>query len=149
MKKMLMKEKLIFIASIMLILAARLYNISDLNAPCVFGDEAAYWSHAANLAGLPWTDVEHSWFSYGYSFLLVPLFFVTHNMSWLYRMAIVLNALMGVASFIIGIAIIREIDKEFNYSMTMLLSLTSASYSSYLMQSNVAWAETFLYMWFL
>ena len=149
MKKMLMKEKLIFIASIMLILAARLYNISDLNAPCVFGDEAAYWSHAANLAGLPWTDVEHSWFSYGYSFLLVPLFFVTHNMSWLYRMAIVLNALMGVASFIIGIAIRREIDKEFNYSMTMLLSLTSASYSSYLMQSNVAWAETFLYMWFL
>ena len=84
-------------------------------------------------------------------FLMVTAFclFLCFSLLIICRMAIVLNALMGVASFIIGIAIIREIDKEFNYSMTMLLSLTSASYSSYLMQSNVAWAETFLYMWFL
>lgn len=148
-KSYIRKETIMYILFVIAILIIRLWNISDLNAPFLFNDEAGYWSHAANLAGLPWTEVESLWYSYGYSILLVPLFWITHNMKILYRMAIVLNALMGVAGFALGKAIIRETDEQCDEITSMFISFTAACYSAYVFQSTIAWAETFVYTWFM
>lgn len=143
------RERILFFFLIIVILLLRLWHISELNAPWIFEDEIMYWSHAANMAGLNWTEVGTLWYSYGYSLLLVPLFWITHNTAVLYRMAIVLNALMGAASFVLGYAIIREADKKIGRITAMLVSFAAACYSAYIFQSNIAWSETFIYTWFL
>lgn len=143
------KEIILFFFLVTLVLAVRLRNILELKGPYIFGDEAGYWSHAANMAGLSWSGVEEWWYSYGYSILLVPLFWITHDMEVLYRMAIIMNALMGVCGFMLGKAIIHDIDDTCGNVISMLISFTASCYSAYIFQSNIAWSETFMYTWFL
>lgn len=143
------KEMAVCIGFVLAILVIRLWNIADLDVPIVFDDEVGYWSHAANLAGLSWTETEPAWYSYGYSLLLVPLFWITHNMSYLYRMAIVINAIMGIFCFVFAKYIVQEVDERCGNMTAMMISFTSVSYSAYIFQANVAWSESFIYMWFL
>lgn len=143
------REILLFVFLSGIIVWLRLCHISELGGPFLWTDEIAYWSHAANLAGLSWCEVVEAWYSYGYSLFLVPLFWFTHNMSILYRMAIILNALFGLCSFIIGMKLIQEMDKECSKVRAMLISFTAVCYSAYIFESNIAWSETLLYTWFL
>lgn len=143
------KEKVIYFCLMLVIFLIRIQNIADLSGPFIFYDEAGYWGHAANLAGLPWKEVVESWYSYGYSILLIPLFWISHDMAVLYRMAIILNAIMGVLAFILGNAVILQIDEKCNHIISMLISLTATCYSAYLFHSDIAWAETFIYTWFM
>lgn len=132
-----------------LILFVRLWHITDLQAPYIWEDEMGYWSHAANLSGLSWVGTQSLWYSYGYSLILTPLFWITHDMGMLYRMAIFINALCGVISFWLGTAVLGNIDKNCGDKIRMLISFVGVNYSAYLFQSNIAWSETFLYTWFL
>lgn len=141
-------DRLLIVLSIEIILLTRIWNIVELNGPFVF-DETGYWAHAANMSGLSWTEIIPYWYSYGYSLLLVPLFCISHNMNILYRMAIVLNVVMGIFSFFLGKAIIQEIDVKYNGLTSSIISLVATSYSAYIYQANVTWAETFIYTWFL
>ncbi|MCC8107030.1 MAG: hypothetical protein LIO99_13695 [Clostridiales bacterium] len=143
------RELLVFWLLAAAICVMRLWHISELRAPIVYNDEIGYWSHAANLAGLFWTETESAWYSYGYSLLLVPLFWITHNMEILYRLAIGENVLLGVIGFWAGFRILRELDQDLNKIVAMFISFVAATYSAYVFQSNIAWTETFLYTWFL
>ncbi|MCD7765164.1 MAG: hypothetical protein LUH53_01400, partial [Lachnospiraceae bacterium] len=143
------RECLLFWLLAAAICVMRLWHISDLHAPFLLDDEIGYWSHAANLAGLSWTGVESLWYSYGYSLLLVPLFWVSHNMEILYRLAIAENALLGVLGFWAGYHLILELDEDFDRTIAIFISFVAASYSAYVFQSNIAWSETFVYAWFL
>ena len=144
-----LKEKLVLMTAVIIILICRLWNISDLNGPIVFDDEAGYWGHAANLMGLPWNSVEGAWYSYGYSLLLCFLFTLSHNMGVLYRLAIGLNAIMGVVSFLLGISLINELEIRCGKIARILISFLAVMYSAYMFQAQIAWSETFLYTWFL
>ncbi|MCD7717306.1 MAG: hypothetical protein LUI39_12855 [Lachnospiraceae bacterium] len=143
------RELLVFWLLAAAICVMRLWHIRELRAPILYNDEIGYWSHAANLAGLSWTETETAWYSYGYSLLLIPLFWLTHNMEILYRLAIGENVLLGVIGFWAGFRILLELDEDFNKMAAMFISFVAASYSAYLFQSNIAWSETFLYTWFL
>ncbi|MCD7761645.1 MAG: hypothetical protein LUI14_00325 [Lachnospiraceae bacterium] len=143
------RELLVFWLLAAAICGMRLWHISELHAPFLYNDEMGYWSHAANLAGLSWTETESAWYSYGYSLILVPLFWITHNMEILYRLAIGENALLGVIGFWAGFRILLELDEDMNKLAAMFFSFVAASYSAYLFQANIAWSETFAYTWFL
>ena len=142
-------EKFLFLCCSLIILGIRLINLNELHGPIVMNDEAGYWSHAANIAGMNWTEVLGSWYSYGYSLLLAPLFLITHNMTILYRMAIVENALMGILSFWLTIKIIKEINCDSSSKAAIAYSFISCMYSSYMFQAQIGWSETYIYTWFL
>ena len=133
----------------MVILLMRIWNIADLAGPVIFNDEMGYWSHAANMMGLPWKNTEDLWYSYGYSLILMPFFLFTHNMNILYRIAIVINGLFGVGSFLLGIQILKKLKLECSDIAKILISFTAACYSAYLFQSNIAWAESLVYFLFI
>lgn len=132
-----------------LILFVRLFHITELNGLYLFNDEMGYWSHAANLLGMEWLGTEVGYYSYGYSFLLVPILFLTKNMALAYKLAIFENAILGVLSFFVGIRIIEKIDSECYDFIKLSISFCAANYSAFLYQSNIAWSETFLYFIFL
>lgn len=143
------KENIILAICVVIIMIFRLWNISELNGPIIFDDEAGYWGHAANLAGLPWNSVEGAWYSYGYSLLLTFLFHISHNMTVLYKLAVVLNAGLGIISLLLGICIIDELEIECDNINKILFSFLAVMYSAYIFQAQIAWSETFLYTWFL
>lgn len=138
------------IIAAVIIFAVRLIYIKDLNGPIVFEDELGYWTHAANMNGLNWSNTLNMWYSFGYSLVLAPLFWFTHDMAILYKAGVVLNALFGVFGFLVGIKVLDKLtDRILPDSIKIIIAFTPMMYSGYLLQSNICWSETFLYTWTL
>lgn len=67
-------------------------------------DEFGYWSYAARLAGYDWSDIASlgSYYSYGYSLILFPVFLIFKDGVIAYRAALFVNfALLAVCFFIL------------------------------------------------
>lgn len=141
--------KVLFCIYLSIIIFVRLIHITDIQGPMIFYDEIGYWGHAANLAGLPWTKAEPAWYSYGYSLLLLPLFSITHNMEQLYQYSIIINVFLSIIGFCASIEIAKAIYPEGKLTFRITIAFIAACYSSYIFQSQIGWAETFIYVWFL
>lgn len=147
-RKMDKKTSLLFFTYMSVLVLIRLIHITDLHGPMIFYDEIGYWGHAANMAGLSWTKAEPAWYSYGYSLLLVPLFSITHDMAKLYQYSIIINILLSIMGFCVSIEIIKFIYPKGEPAFRVTLAFLSTCYSSYIFQSQIGWAETFIYVWF-
>lgn len=88
---------LLFSAAIFLVVCFRLYA---LYSPTIMPDELGYWSAGAFFSGRRWTDVMplSPYYSYGYGFLLAPLFFLQSPVA-MFRGAVVLNAVFLVCAY--------------------------------------------------
>lgn len=85
------KLLLFFICSI-IIFIFRIWYIRESNVLAIRNDEYGYWTHAALFTGHDWSDVfagHMNWYSYGYSLILTPLFWISHNLHFMYKAAIV------------------------------------------------------------
>lgn len=91
---------LLFSAAIFLVVCFRLYA---LYSPTVMPDELGYWSAGSFFSGHPWTDVMplSPYYSYGYGFLLAPLFLLQSPVA-MFRGAVVLNAALLVCAYFVA-----------------------------------------------
>ena len=82
----------------------------NLNVP----DEMGYWGHAANMTGNTWAGVMNGmpWYACGYSFVLWPIFILQSDMSTMYRMTVILNAVLGIMSFLVWLIFYEIISLE-------------------------------------
>ena len=144
------KEVWLKYMGVFVILALTLYNIRDLDMIHVLHDEYGYWASAAFFAGKDWSAVTSytSYYSYGYGFLLAPLTFFMNNASYMYKAAIVLNALMLTASYFIAITCIRRLFKDIQPIWVYIIALVCTIYSNNLIQAQITWSETLLYLLF-
>lgn len=133
----------------LIIFFVRLIYIKDLNGPIVFEDELGYWTHAANLNGLNWSNTLNMWYSFGYSFVLAPIFKFTHDMATMYKIGVVINAVFAVMGFWLGMRLVDQLEPEFPDMAKLIIGFTPMMYSAYMLQSNICWSETFLYTWIL
>lgn len=150
-EKILKNEKgMLFLMSFITLLS-RCLLIYYMDGPFIYADEMGYWSHAANMAGLQWSIDGTSWYSYGYSLLLVPLFWISHNMSILYKMALFLNAIMSVISYLLCYSIASKLAPKLEKWIVGIISLVVIMYPTFIAQSYIAWTETELFtlVWFL
>lgn len=144
--KLIQSEKGLILAAGFLIFISRCLLIYFMDGPFVYADEMGYWSHAANMAGLQWSVDGTSWYSYGYSLFLVPLFWISHNMYFVYKLALLLNAIAGVISFLICYDISKRLSHNINHLVLAAISVVVIMYPSFLAQSYIAWSETILYL---
>lgn len=149
--KILKNEKFILTLMCLITLISRCLLIFYMDGPFIYADEMGYWSHAANMAGLQWSIDGTAWYSYGYSILLVPLFWITHDMSILYKMALFLNAVMSVISYLFCYSIARKLTPKLETWLVGVISLIVIMYPSFIAHSYIAWSETalFMFVWFL
>ena len=70
-----------------------LFGIDSTYGFSIFPDEFAYWSYAAQAAGYDWSDIMSlsSYFSYGYGYVLFPVFVLCKDAVTAYRVAVGLN----------------------------------------------------------
>lgn len=139
-------EKLIIITAAFFVCLSRCLLIYFMDGPFVYADEMGYWSHAANMAGLQWSIEGTSWYSYGYSLFLVPLFWISHDMYIIYKLALILNAIAGVMSFMVCYDISKRLSPQTNPLVLAAISVMVIMYPSFLAQSYIAWSETILYL---
>ena len=95
-------------------------------------DEFGYWSYAARLAGYDWSDIASlsSYYSYGYSLILLPVFLLVKDAVAAYRTALFVNfALLTVCFFLL-----QKIGKTF-------YAAVAAFYPTWLFYAGTTFAE--------
>ncbi len=98
-------------------------------------DEFGYWSYAARLAGYDWSDIASlsSYYSYGYSLILLPVFLLVKDAVTAYRVALVVNfALLAVCFFLL-----QNMGKTF-------YAAAAAFYPTWLFYAGTTFAEILL-----
>lgn len=120
--------------------------IKDCYNPFVFNDEIGYWTHAATLAGYDWTGISDglSWYSFGYSFLLVPLMKIFHDPVTLYRSALWLNVAMNLAVYFMYIKITRYLFPKLEKIPAVIVAGAASLYTSYQFNVGITLSETAL-----
>lgn len=145
------KQSVFDLLAILVIAVLTLYNIQNLDMITILNDEFGYWSNAAILAGNDWKSLMAvtPYYSFGYSLLLVPLFWIFHDYAILYKAAIILNVLLLVASYFCAKYIVSNLLNAKNEVIKSSLSIISVMTGSVIFQSQVGWSETLitLLMW--
>lgn len=127
----------------------RIWYIRDTNVLAIRNDEYGYWTHAALFSGHDWSDVfagHMNWYSYGYSLVLTPLFWFTHNLHLMYKAAVIGNGIFAILTYCLCIRCAGMLFPKAAQWLTRTISFMVCMYSSYLTQGPIAWSETFLYL---
>lgn len=152
-----------------------LRNIGRLNMIFVLPDEYGYWMTAAAFAGYDWSGLSSLslYYSYGYSIILTPLFWIFKEPVLMYKAALCLNALLYIGAYFIscacgfrladamGVNIGRRAPAngsgaDGNNStvikrrrlMVVIVCGVIALYCNNAVQVNIAWSEALLYFMF-
>lgn len=113
--KSLIKEKQKYRVLILLLLVSVfLYSVERIYVFFLYPDEFGYWSTAATALGWDWREVSGlgSFYSYGYSFILLPILKFTTNSLMAYRVAIAANVLLMCAAFFLLQTISQKISSH-------------------------------------
>jgi hypothetical protein len=140
------KNQILLLCLSLLVLLIHIRYIGSIGIFTVLDDEFGYWGIAAYLAGFDWSDAVSKipYYSYGYSLLLVPLFWIFENPIHMYKAAIFLNGLMISASFLLCYDIARKLSREANPYILMAIAFLISMYPTYIAYSNIAWSECLL-----
>ena len=141
---------IIFIAIIFVLC---LWDVGLLERIRVVDDGFCYWGIAANISGYDWSELisQSSYYSYGYSLILIPLFWLHRlgiTMTVLYRIAIVLNAFFLSGCYLITLYMLKELFEGIPVGFKRVLSLFVTLYIGNMAQMGMAWTETFLLFMF-
>jgi len=144
------KEKIFLCIFAILIMCIYVQNIDQLYLPDILDDELGYWGNAAYMVGYDWSEVMAgmSYYSYGYSFVLALLLKLFTSPFTLYRAAALFNVMFMVATFFLNYLIFRRLFEKISPILLQLCAFCFTLYSSYLVQSKIAWPETILLFMF-
>ncbi len=139
-------EYLILTFVIFLIFLLHIIHISEFSIFSILDDEYGYWGNAAYLSGLNWSDTVSKipYYSFGYSLLLVPLFWIFDNTIYMYRAAIFLNSVMICVSFLLCYSISRKLMNNVNRYIIISVSFLISMYPTYITYAYIAWSECLL-----
>lgn len=143
------KKLILFLLFSAVIFLFRIWYIRESNVLAIRNDEYGYWTHAALFSGHDWSDVfagHMNWYSYGYSLILTPLFWISHDLHFMYKAAIVLNGIFGIITYYLCCQCARILFPKLKCWLLYTVSFMVCMYSSYITQGPIAWSETFLYM---
>lgn len=139
-----------FIFGIIVLLAIPFWHVNVRSIPYVYNDEFGYWASAANFAGLDWSETfsKISYYSYGYGIILAILIMIFNNMALAYKVAIILNGIWLMLSFIFLYKSARILYPKINKIYILIVSFTATIFSSNIAESNYTWPEVFLFFLF-
>lgn len=145
-KKEINKLIIVHVAIMLLIVISQCRNISEMYTPWLYNDEMGYWGNAAYFVGLDWSESVRytSYYSFGYSFCLIPLFLVFKSSIMMYRGAIILNGIFLAITYLVAYKISSMLFKNNKVSIKIAVTLIAVLTPSALVQSQIAWSETLL-----
>lgn len=132
----------------LILLIFTLRYITQFNVPVVIHDEFGYWANAAFFAGKDWSGVSSlsPYYSYGYSLILTPLFYIFKNPTMMYKVAIILNMLFNILALFISYRCICLLLKKDECKFIAFSCLITSLYGSTLLNIFITWCEPLLYL---
>ena len=97
------KDHIVLVFIILIIFSVFQYGIQKIYGFTLYPDEFGYWSSAANAVGYDWSEVASmgSYYSYGYSLILIPILKLFSGGVRAYRAAIAVNMLLMCAGVLL------------------------------------------------
>ncbi len=110
----------------LIIVSICMYGINGIYGFSVFPDEFGYWAPAATIVGLDWSSVTSlgSYYSYGYSIILLPILAFFKNSIIAYRVAIIFNLLLQCLSLVL---VYKILIKLFPHQSSKILSIAGGA----------------------
>ncbi len=133
------------------------FSVRKLYGFSIYPDEFSYWAYAAAASGCDWSEVISlgSFYSYGYSILLFPVFLLCKNPVMAYRMAVAVNFVLLSLSYMLLYAVQLEnggrIDKtgRVENEKAQLYAGMAVLYPPLLFYAQTTMAETLLLFGYL
>lgn len=144
---LLYKNNIYLILGMGIAAAICMYGIISIFGFSAYPDEFGYWSPAAAILGYDWSEITGlgSYYSYGYSALLVPILFIFHNAITAYRAAIILNLLMQCLAMVLMVYIMRELFPGEDRNTMAIIAVIAALYPAWMFYTQTTMAEAVLY----
>jgi uncharacterized membrane protein YozB (DUF420 family) len=124
------------------LLALHLYISGHMTVPVLYSDEMGYFANArflARVGAVP--QLPTPFCHFGYSLLLVPIYWLAPTPESVHRAAIVLNAFLSVLHFLVLYALARSLF-DLGKREAGLAALVTSLYPAFLLQSSLVWTET-------
>ncbi len=101
------------------------FHIGGIYGFSIFPDEFAYWSYAAGMSGYDWSGITSlgSYYSYGYSLVLFPIFVFCKNAVTAYRIAVGCNFFFLFLAFCFLTGTMKKLIPEKNNPVVLLSGL--------------------------
>ena len=144
---LLYKKNVYLLLGMGIALAICMYGIIGIYGFSAFPDEFGYWSPAAAVLGYDWSEITGlgSYYSYGYSALLVPILLLFHNAITTYRAAIILNLLLQCLSMVLLFIVVKELYPDDDRHSTTIICVIAALYPAWMFYVQTTMAEALLY----
>ena len=124
-----------------------MYGILGVYGFSLFPDEFGYWASAARALGYDFSEVASmgSYYSYGYSLILIPLLSVFKDSVICYRAAVVVNLVLQILSFFIMIRILDDLAKGIKRPVRIILAGSAVLYPSWVFYTQMTMSEALLF----
>lgn len=127
------------------------YGINKICGFTMVPDEFGYWSSAAKNVGYDWSAVASlgSYYSFGYSFLLIPVLNFFKNGVEAYRAAVAVNMLLMCASVFLMLGILKRMFPDTDETKQILVSGIAVLYPSWIFYMQMTMTEALLMFLFV
>ncbi len=128
-----------------------MYNIGKLYGFEMFPDEFGYWSYAAKLSGYDWSNVVSlgSYYSFGYSIILYPIFKLITDSVIAYRMAVGLNFLFLAISFLLLTRLSKKLINTPEKNSIEFYVMIAITYPAWLYYARTTMTETIVMLLYI
>lgn len=145
------KENAYIIFILLITVCIYQYGIQKIFGFTMYPDEFGYWASAARISGYDWSEVASmgSYYSFGYSLLLVPVLKIFSDGVTAYRAAIGINMLLMCLGTFLVRKIIYKMFPEINTVRGIFLSGIAVFYPSWIFYMQMTMAEALLFFLFV
>lgn len=121
------------------------YTVQQLYGFSIYPDEYSYWAYAAGSAGYDWSGITGlgSFYAWGYSLILLPVFVLCPDPLTAYRIAVMLNFVMIGASYVLLCRVLRKCG-FLNRESNQIYAAIAMFYPPLIFYAQMTMAETVL-----
>ena len=145
------RDKIVFAAIIVLIFSVFQFGIKQICGFTVYPDEFGYWASAAELIGWNWSEIASlgSYYSFGYSLILLPVLLLTPDSIAAYQMAVFINMLCMCIGFVLLCAISEKMFGSMRRTLRYLASGAAGLYPAWIFYMQSTLTEAILLTLFI
>lgn len=127
------------------------YGIGKICGFTMVPDEFGYWASAAEKIGYDWSEVTSlgSYYSFGYSFILLPILFLFGDGVMAYKAAVAVNMLLMCAGMVLILGIIKRLFPELERKMQVFIGGIAVFYPVWIFNMQMTMTEALLMFLFV
>lgn len=145
------KDNLFLVMGIIFVISLCMYGIMGVFGFSAFPDEFGYWTPAAAMLGYDWSSITSlgSYYSYGYSVILVAVLAIFKDSIVTYRAAVIVNLVLQCIAIPMIYRILTNLFPTEHKNTRAAISIASVLYPAWVFYTQTTMAESLLFFLFV